>query len=341
MRRLIITAVLSAGLSACSYQTAGSPQGGLTLSADFTDIQNLAVGHSVQINNVRVGTITGIKLVGSGATYRVRVTMSLKKGIKVPAATTAQLSITSLLGENYVALGVPQAGLNSGPFLPDHGQIGSTTVAPAFEQVVGRAGPLLQALSGNDISTIVDAGATAFNGKGPTLQKMIKQLDDLLALFTSQRDHLDTTVTDLARLGRELAKGQDELGKLPAGLAKTTKMLADDKDRLLDTISKITDLARSTDDTVLIGHIDEIKTLVDELGPVIATLAADKTNLAGLITTMQDFVAKVPRAVFNGQLLLYPVLKPTVGNTGNYPTPSSAAGIMRSLNQMMGGVTPP
>jgi phospholipid/cholesterol/gamma-HCH transport system substrate-binding protein len=170
---------------------------------------------------------------------------------------------------------------------------------------------------------------------------MIKQLDDLLGLFASQRDHLDTTVTDLARLGRELANGQDELGKLPAGLAKTTKMLADDKDRLLDTISKITDLARTTDDTVLIGHIDEIKTLVGELGPVIATLAADKTNLAGLITTMQDFVAKVPRAIFNGQLLLYPVLKPTVGNTGNYPTPSSAAGIMRSLNQMMGGVTPP
>lgn len=337
MRGLLIAVMLVLALSACSYQTAGSPQGGLTLSADFTDVQNLAVGHSVQISNVRVGTVTGIKLVGSGSGYRVRVTMSLKKGIRLPEATTAQLSITSLLGENYVALGVPQGGLNNGPFLADHGQIGSTTVAPAFEQVVGRAGPLLQALSGDDISTIVDAGSTAFNGKGPTLQKMIKQINDLVALFTAQRDHLDTTVADLARLGHDLAKGQDELGRLPMGLAKTTKMLADDRIQLLDTIAKITDLAKTTDDTVLVGHIDQIRQLITELGPVISTLASDKTNLAGLITTMQDFVAKVPRAVYNGQLLLYPVLKPTFGSGSGSQTPTTAAAIMNTLHALMGG----
>jgi phospholipid/cholesterol/gamma-HCH transport system substrate-binding protein len=344
----VIATVLALGLvlSACSYQTAGSPQGGLPVAADFTDVQNLAVGHSVQINNVRVGTVTRIHLVGSGATYRVRVDMSLKKGIRLPEGTTAQLSITSLLGENFVALVPPRAGLASGPYLHSHAVIGQTTVVPAFEQVVGRAGPLLQALSGNDISTIMDAGSTALNGKGPELQKMIGQITTLTGLFASQRSHLDDAVTELANLGHQLAAGQKDLDALPPGLARTTRMLADDRNDLLTTISKITDLARTTDDTVLVGHMDQIRTLVEQLGPVIATLAADKTNLAGLIKTMQDFVAKVPRAVYNGQLLLYPILKlmgiPGAGNvlipTAGQST-ATAAGVVNTLNMLVGGRT--
>src|SRR5437588_77950 len=124
MRRLLLIVVLALiGAGGCSYQTAGSPQGGRVLSADFSDVQNL---------------------------------------------------------------------------------------------VVGKAGPLLTALSGNDISTIVDAGSTAFGDRGPELQKMIGQTNQLLGLFAAQRAKLDGSVNDLARLGHDLAKGQDELSKLPA-----------------------------------------------------------------------------------------------------------------------------
>ncbi|MGI8332955.1 MlaD family protein [Actinomadura scrupuli] len=333
MRRLcaVLALVLTAAMSGCSYQTAGSPQGGLTLTADFTDIQNLVVGHAVQISNVQVGTVTAVKVVGTRANYRARVTMSIKKGIKVPVGTTAQLSITSLLGENYVALTPPPAGLNTGPFMADHAQIGSTSVVPAFEQVVGKAGPLLSALSGNDIATIVDAGSAAFAGKGPELAKMIKQTDSLLSLFASQRAQLDAAVTDLAKLGRDLAKGRDELGRLPAGLAKATKVIADERYRLLDTISKITQLAKVTNDTVLVGRTRQLRQMITQLGPVIGTLASDQTNLAGLITNMQDFVNKVPRAIFNGQLLLYPILDLETGQSSN----KSADNLMAALTKMM------
>jgi phospholipid/cholesterol/gamma-HCH transport system substrate-binding protein len=333
MRRLSIVVVLAlaAALSGCSYQTVGSPQGGATLTADFTDIQNLVVGHAVQIANVRVGTITSVKVVGSRANYRARVTMSIKKGIRVPVGTTAQLSITSLLGENYVALTPPPAGLNTGPFMADHAQIGSTSVVPAFEQVVGKAGPLLSALSGNDIATIVDAGSAAFAGKGPELAKMIKQTDSLVALFAGQRAQLDSAVTDLAKLGRDLAKGHDELGRLPVSLAKVTKVIADERYQLLDTISKITQLAEATNNTVLVGRTRQLRQMITQLGPVIGTLASDQTNLGALITNMRDFVNKVPRAIYNGQLLLYPILDLQAGQTSN----KTADNLMAALTKMM------
>jgi len=335
MKRLLATTTLVVTLTGCSYQTFGSPKGHLTLTADFTDVQNLVAGHGVQINNVKIGTVTGVKLVGRGSTYRTRVTMSIKNGIKIPQGTTAQLSITSLLGENYVALQPPPGGLNTGPYLADHAQVTSTSVVPAFEQVVGKAGPLLTAISGNDIGTIVSAGSAAFDGKGPELQKMIGQANSLIALFTAQRAQLDTAVTNLARLGHDLAKGQDQLGKLPDSLAKATKVLSDNRYQLLDTVKKITELARTVNDTVLVGRTGQLQTLLDELGPVIATLASDKTNLSNLIRTAQLFVERVPRGVYNGQLLLYPILTFNV-----YPssttTPGKATAVMTALNAMLG-----
>jgi phospholipid/cholesterol/gamma-HCH transport system substrate-binding protein len=309
--KLLVIMLMLAG---CSYQTAGSPKGGLVLTADFDDAQNLVVGHSVQISDVRIGTVTGITAVGSGTGYRARATLSLKRGIAIPVNTTAQLSITSLLGENYVQLVPPPTGLNVGPFLPDHGQISSTTVLPAFEQVVGRAGPLIAAISGNDIHSIVETGATAFAGKGPQLQKMIGQTSQLLALFADQRGRLDDAITNLARLGHDLAKHEATLKDLPATLAKTTRMLSDERFAMLDTIAKLTKLAKTMNDTVLLGRTDQLRRILTELGPVTAALADDKSNLGGLITSLQNYVEKVPRSIYNGQLLLYTVQKLSFGS---------------------------
>jgi phospholipid/cholesterol/gamma-HCH transport system substrate-binding protein len=330
-----VTIVVTLTASGCSYETLGSPKGKLTLTADFTDVQNLVVGHGVQIANVRVGTVTGVKLVGKGSSYRVQVTMSIKNGVKVPQGTAAQLSITSLLGENYVALQPPSTGLDTGPYLPDHGKITVTSVVPAFEQVVGKAGPLLEAISGNDLGAIVTAGSAAFDGRGPELQKMIGQANALLALFASQRSNLDAAVTNLARLGHDLAKGQDQLGKLPGSLAKATKVLSDNRYQLLDTVKKLTDLARTTDNEVLLGRTRQLQQLLDELGPVIATLASDKTNLSNLIRTAQLFVERVPQGVYNGQLLLYPILSFNVYPSSGSST-SQATAVMNALNSMLG-----
>ncbi|MFB4309706.1 MlaD family protein [Actinomadura sp. GTD37] len=338
MKQMIVVAALAAALavSGCSYQTAGSPQGGMRLSADFTDVQNLAVGHAVQINGVRIGTVTGIELIGTGASSRVRVSMSLKDGLKVPRGTSAELSITSLLGENFVGLLPPRTGLNSGPFLADGTVLSATRVVPAFEQVVGKAAPLLEAVSTGDVGTIVDAGATAFGGKGEQLGTMTRQVDDLVALFAAQRSQLDSALTHFASLGRTLAANEKQLGRLPGGLAEATRVLERNKDEMIDTLDKITKLVGAMDDTVLLGRVGEIRQLVRQLGPLLQTVAADDSNLGGLIAKMENFVTKLPKGVFNGQLLTYPVLRPVMsGKTRAAPGPPQAAQLFTSLNKLM------
>ena len=338
MKQMIVIAALASALavSGCSYQTAGSPQGGLRLSADFTDVQNLAVGHAVQINGVRIGTVTGIRLIGTGASSRVRVGMSLKEGLKVPQGTAAELSITSLLGENFVGLLPPRTGLDHGPYLPADTVLKSTRVVPAFEQVVGKAAPLLEAVSAGDVRTIVDAGATAFGGKGEQLGTMTRQVNDLVALFASQRSQLDAAVTHFASLGRTLAKNEKQLADLPGGLAKATRLLAENKDEMIDTLDKISKLVGTMDDTVLLGRLTEIRQMVRQLGPLLQTVSADNSNLGQLISKMENFVTKLPKGVFNGQLLTYPVLKPVMAKKGGGAAgPPQAAQLITSLNKLM------
>ncbi|MCW2914474.1 MAG: virulence factor Mce family protein [Actinomycetia bacterium] len=340
MSRLLMAAMLalSVTLSGCSVQTLGAPKGHLTLTADFEDVQNLVAGHSVKIADVAVGSITTIKLIPAGSGYHSRVTMSIKDGVKVPVGTSAELSITSLLGENYVRL-IPPPGSDrsAGPVLADHARITRTSVAPAFEEVVGKAGPLLTAVSGNDIAGIVDAGATAFGGKGQQLNTMIKQSGQLLEMFAARHDQLATAIDDLDRLGQKLAKGQKALAALPDNLARTTRLLADDRDKILKAVTGLSNLAKTVNDTILVRRTDRLRTTIEKLGPSIRILASDKTDLGHLIATLENFVKVVPRAVYNGQLLAYPVITlvspSATGKSAAPPPPGAVAALKRLLEQ--------
>ncbi|MFB4297596.1 MCE family protein [Actinomadura sp. NTSP31] len=338
MRRPLLLAgtlalCVCAVLSGCSVQTLHAPKGPLTLTADFTDVQNLVAGHSVKVADVEVGSVTRIELVDAGNGYRSRVVMSIKKGVHVPTGSTAKVTTTSLLGENYVQL-LPPAGraLNQGPFLADHARIAQTTTSPGFEDIVGKAAPLVGALADGDAPGLVHTASTAFAGRGPQLNAMIANADTLLKTFGRRREQLGRAVDDLADLGRKLAAHEGSLKRLPGRLADATQLLADDRQKILTAVHSLSELAKTVNDTVLIGHTDQLRRLIDQMGPTMQVLASDKTKLGTLINRVQEFVTRMPRQVYNGQLLTYPVMDFNGSATrGGGKSPTSLASLVRML----------
>ncbi|HEY8480394.1 MAG TPA: MlaD family protein [Spirillospora sp.] len=306
-RRLLLLAVAAAlAVSGCSYQTAGAPKGDLTLTATFDDVQQLVAGHSVQMSDITIGTVTKVELVG----YKARVTMSIKDDIKIPKGTRAEIRVTSLLGENYVELQIPPGrSMSSGPFLADGGVITDTSVQPSFEEVVGQAGPLVKALAGNDVATVVNAGATALDGNGEKLNKTIAQASGLLKMFADQRRELGESVDRFARLGRSLAEGDDALERAPGRIERTTRLLNENKEEILRTVDRLTRLARELNDKVLETRIARFRRLLDDVDPVLRTLAVNRKRLTDLVNGLVEFSEKLPRASYDGQLLLYPLLR--------------------------------
>jgi virulence factor Mce-like protein len=328
--------------AACSVRTAGAPQGHLKLTATFDDAQNLVTGHSVQMSDVKVGTVTGVKLVG----YRAKVTMSIENGVRIPRGTAAQIAVTSLLGENFVRLiPPPGANMSGGPFLANGQAIAQTSVQPQFEQVVGQAGPLIEAVAKGDVATIVDAGATALNGTGPRLNSALAKSGALVELFGRQRQELGDAVDRLARLGRSLAGDRDALAAAPDELARTTRLLDQNKGRILATVRQLTRTARLLNDTVLAARVQRLKTMIHQLDPVLARLGGDRQRLTRLIDGMVVFERKLPRAAYDGQLLIYPILKvelpngdvvlPNDGRRPRLPSPPSAPPLPGDLKKVL------
>ena len=303
---MLVLALVAMLLSACSIRTLGAPTGDLKLVATFDDAQNLVAGHSVQLADVKVGSVTAVKLVG----YRVKVTMSIKNDYRIPVGTAAEISVTSLLGENYVKLSLPpNASMAGGPFLANGAEITRTSVTPQFETVTAKAGELLKALAGDDLSTVVNAGAISLAGNGPKLHTLVAKSSQLVDILGRQREQLGTAVEELARLGRSLANGRDQLDRAPGELERTTNLILANKDQALTLVRNLTRTARLLNQKVLLGRVAELRTTLDRLDPVLRQLGGDRVRLTALVTGLERFVNRLPRATYDGQLLLYPVLK--------------------------------
>ncbi|HEU5157843.1 MAG TPA: MCE family protein [Streptosporangiaceae bacterium] len=334
---IVVGAVVAAALAAgCSVRTAGAPKGALTLTATFDDVQNLVAGHSVQLADVKVGSVTGVRLTG----YRATVTMSIRNGVRVPRGTSAQIAVTSLLGENFVRLVPPPgADLTAGPFLANGARIADTSVQPQFEQVVGRAGPLIEAVAKGDAATIVDAGATALNGTGPRLNAALAKSGALVELFGRQRQELAVAVERLAALGRSLAGGRDALAAAPGELARATELLDQDKGKILETVRQLTRTARLLNDNVLADRVRRLETMIRRLDPVVARLGGERRRLTTLINGMVTFEAKLPRAAYDGQLLIYPIVRFQLPN-GVVVLPEPGRGLAPGLPGQAGPAVP-
>ncbi|MFI0479213.1 MlaD family protein [Actinomadura sp. 9N215] len=354
----VLVAVLALAVSGCSYTTAGAPKGDLTLTATFDDVQQLVAGHSVKMSDITVGSVTKVRLDG----YRAKVTLSIEDDVRIPKGTRAEIKVTSLLGENYVDLRMPPgASMGRGPFLASGDTIAQTSVQPAFEQVVGQAGPLIQALAGNDVATVVNAGATALDGNGQKLNTTVAQASVLLKMFADQRRELGESVDRFARLGRSLARGSDALNETPVQLERTTRMLDDDKEKILKTVDRLTRMARELNDKVLEGRILRFRKLLADLDPVLQQLGGNRRRLTALVNGLVAFSKKIPLATYDGQLLLYPIVrivwpdgtpifpglseKPKNGNkNGNGKSPAPAPelpdgleGALPDLDAILGG----
>ncbi|MFI7124409.1 MCE family protein [Nonomuraea sp. NPDC050153] len=306
MRARLAAAILALAVTAsCSLQTLGATTGDLTLHAVFDDVQSLVAGHSVQISDVRVGTVTDIRLEG----YRAKVTMSIVSRYRVPQGSTATVAKTSVLGENYVLL-TPPAGkdLATGPYLSNGATIAETSVEPDIEQVTAKAGPLIEALGAQDVNAILDAASTAFAGKGDDVNKLIKQTAEVTDAYAAARRDLGTSIDALAKLGDDLAKGSGELDRLPGTLAAATARLAHGRKHVKKTIIALTRLAKEANLTVYPRHAARLRTLLLELEAISSSMQRGKEDLKTLVARLQKFIDAPPITV-NGQVLIYLWLK--------------------------------
>jgi phospholipid/cholesterol/gamma-HCH transport system substrate-binding protein len=72
------------------------------VTAQFTNALNLVPQSAVKVNDVAVGRVVSISLPPGG--WKAKVTMEVNGSVRLPANAIAEVTQSSLLGEEYVAL---------------------------------------------------------------------------------------------------------------------------------------------------------------------------------------------------------------------------------------------
>lgn len=106
--------------------------GGIELTARFDKIDGLPSGADVRIAGVKVGSVTGTRIIPE--TFQAEVTLRVGSNIRLPADSSAEITSEGLLGGKYVSI-VPGG---SDRFLAAGGRITETQGSVSLESLLGR-----------------------------------------------------------------------------------------------------------------------------------------------------------------------------------------------------------
>ena len=287
----LLALVLLAG--ACSLP--GNVTGSREVTATFDDVGDLVAGHSVQVADVRIGSVSDIELTED---YQAVVTMSIKDGVFVPLESRALLRTTSLLGEKFIELRPldpdnPMDGTN----IEDGDVIEATAEAPELEFVAEQAVELLGAVVATDVATLIETGSTGFGGRGEELRTVVDGLTTVSATLADQTDEIVRIIDALDSATATLAGGSRDIDSLLVNLARTTEVLAENRDQTIEAIRQLTRLAQVQNDNVFEPYLAVVDTQIKQLDAILGEVDRNQQQVADLLYWVSQFAVKVPQAI--------------------------------------------
>jgi phospholipid/cholesterol/gamma-HCH transport system substrate-binding protein len=214
-----------------------------TYRANFSDASGLQVGDDVRIAGVRVGSISGIKIVHHDT---AQVSFTVQKSRPLPTSAIAQLRYRNLVGQRYLDVeqgpGSTRGTLRPGQLIPEK------QTRPAVDLTVLFAGfqPLFQGLDADSINKLSGEIIAALQGEGGSLDLLLGTLADLTNSLAN-KDHLIGEVIDnLTSVLSTIGRRDTELSNLIVELRGFVSGLAQDRTTIGNAIDGINDLATTT-----------------------------------------------------------------------------------------------
>jgi phospholipid/cholesterol/gamma-HCH transport system substrate-binding protein len=283
------------------------------LTAVFDDVGDLVVNHSVQVADVRVGSIDSIELTPD---FKAKVTMTVKKDVHIPIDGVAELRTTSLLGEKFIALrpcdeSRGDTGCTPGARdLQSGDEIKRTKAAPELEFVAEQAVDLLGGVVisngvAPDLQVMIQTGSEAFAGRGPELRGLVEDLSTISATLADQANTIITIIDGLDKATATLATSAPEVDQLLVNLSQTTTVLAENRQVAVDTLRSLTRLVQAQEDLVFEPYLAQVDRQVKELDAILTEVTQGRQEVATLIDWLDRFFYQVPKGVQNGFARVY------------------------------------
>lgn len=269
---LLAATVLAGSLGVGCAGCAGS--GSTTITAEFPSAPGLFAGNHVDVLGLPVGTVEKV----TPYPDHVEVVMTVRGSQKIPVGATAVLMAPGVVNDRFVQL---EPAYGGGPFLRtgDAPIPESRTAVPlTTDAIVSTLDNLVRALGptaeGNgSAATALHQLADALRGNGTALHQTIVSAGRLLDVLAQNGTGLAKTLQGADGIARTLADNDALYTQLTGHLAEATQALAADSPQLGAVLSS----------------------LQQTLGQVVSFVAANKTNIASIVTDLQQATAGVSK----------------------------------------------
>ena len=279
----------------------------MKITAYFPSATGIYSGDEVRVSGVKVGKITGIEPEGTQA----KITMSVDRGVPVPADAKAVIVAQNLIAARYVQL-TPAYRNNSGPKMASGGVIplDRTAVPVEWDEVKDQLMRLATDLGPNSkvsttsVGRFIDSAATALDGNGDKLRQTIAQLSGVSRVLAEGSGNIVDVIKNLQTVVTTLRDSNTQIVQFQNRLATLTSVLDDSSSDLDGAVKNL---------SVAIGEVKGfIAETRDPTSEQIQRLANVTQILVDNKTAFENVLHVAPNAFANG----YNIYNPVTGDYG-------------------------
>lgn len=208
------------------------------VSADFSDVLNVAPRSSVMVGDVPVGQVESVSRVG----WHARIKMLVRDDVVLPDNALAEIRQTSLLGEKYIELSAPKgdAAKSTGRLGPgDVIPMASTGRNPEVEEVLGALSFLLTGGGIGQLQTITQELNAMMDGRTGKIRDLLPQLNTLVGTLNSQRGDIVQAMESINGLSKTLIAEKGTIGDALDAAGPAINVLRDEHTKLVHMLSEL------------------------------------------------------------------------------------------------------
>jgi phospholipid/cholesterol/gamma-HCH transport system substrate-binding protein len=280
-------------------------RGGQKLTAYFSTAVGLYPGDQVRVVGVPVGKIDSIEPRATD----VKITMTVDKGVKVPAGAKALIIAPNLVAARFVQL---TPAWTSGPELADGASIPlkDTAVPVEWDEVKeqltalsAQLGPQQGSMQG-PLSTFVNQAADTFDGNGDSFRNALRELSQTAGRLGDSRTDLFGTVRNLQVLIDALSNSNEQIVQFADHVASVSQVLADSSAGLDNTLGTLNQA------------LEDVRGLLADNNDALIAQVQKLADFTQIITDQSDDVEQILHITPNGLANFYNIYNPAQGTVG-------------------------
>ncbi len=276
--RLTLAIVLAVSIAAGFYLV-WPTRTGHKIVGYFTSAVGLYPGDQVRVIGVPVGKIEAIE----PRAEDVKITMSVDRGVNIPADARAVIMAPNLVAARFIQLAPAYTG---GPAMSDGASIDLTRTAvpvewdevkEALTDLANQLSPAAGQMQG-PLGKLINQAAATFDGTGDSFRNTLRELSQAAGRLGDSRTDIFGTVKNLKVLVDALSGSNEQIVQFSGHVASVSQVLAKSSDHLDQTLGTLNQALADVKDflhqnnSTLIGTVNKLddltKVLSDQSGDI-------------------------------------------------------------------------